>query len=89
MLKPGSHVAAIVTPVDEAQAQAQARAITAEFVVLATKQATLSGLAELAARSMLRFEIAGKFTLDRAPGTFEAYVAGALPGKHVMHGEAT
>jgi hypothetical protein len=87
MLKSGSHVAAIVTPVDEALAQA--RAITAEFVVLATKQATLSGLAELAARSMLRFEIAGKFTLDRAPGTFEAYVAGALPGKHVTHGEAT
>jgi NADPH:quinone reductase-like Zn-dependent oxidoreductase len=85
MLKPSSHVAAIVTPVDETQAQA--RSITADYVVLATKQTTLDQLGELAAASTLSVEITGNFTLEQAPSTFGAYVAGTLPGKHIMQGE--
>jgi steroid delta-isomerase-like uncharacterized protein len=85
MLRPGAHVAAIVTPVPEAVAKA--RDIEADYVVLATKQATLDRLAQLAANSELSVEIAGSFTLEQAPATFRAFVAGTLPGKHVMQGD--
>jgi NADPH:quinone reductase-like Zn-dependent oxidoreductase len=85
MLRPGAHVAAIVTPVSEALAKA--RGIKADYVVLATKQATLHRLAKLAANSELSVEIAGSFTLEQAPMTFGAFVAGTLPGKHVMKGD--
>jgi steroid delta-isomerase-like uncharacterized protein len=85
MLRPGAHVAAIVTPVSEAVAKA--RGIKADYVVLATKQATLHRLAKLAANSELSVEIAGSFTLEQAPTSFGAFVAGTLPGKHVMQGD--
>ena len=85
MLRPGAHVAAIVTPVSEALAKA--RGIKADYVVLATKQATLNRLAQLAANSELSVEIAGSFTLEQAPTTFGAFVAGTLPGKHFMQGD--
>jgi NADPH-dependent curcumin reductase CurA len=84
-LRPGAHVAAIVTPVSEDVAKA--RGIKAEYVVLATKQATLDRLAKLAANSELSVETAGSFTLERAPTTFRAFVAGTLLGKYVMQGE--
>jgi NADPH:quinone reductase-like Zn-dependent oxidoreductase len=86
MLRPGAHVAAIVTPVSEEAAKA--RGIKADYVVLATKRATLDRLAKLAANSELGVETAGSFTLQQAPTTFRAFVAGTLPGKHVMQGEA-
>jgi hypothetical protein len=56
--------------------------------VLATKQATLDRLAMLAANSELSVEAAGSFTLEQAPTTFMAFVAGTLlPGKHLMQGD--
>jgi hypothetical protein len=85
MLRPGAHIAAIVTPVSEAVAKA--RGIKADYVVLATKQATLHRLAKLAANSEFSVEIAGSFTLEQAPTIFGAFVAGTLPGKHVMQGD--
>jgi ornithine cyclodeaminase/alanine dehydrogenase-like protein (mu-crystallin family) len=85
MLKPGAHVAAIVTPVSEEVAKA--RGIKADYVVLATKQATLDRLARLAANSELSVETTGSFSLEQAPTTFRAFVAGTLPGKHIMQGE--
>ena len=85
MLRPGAHVAAIVTPVSEEVAKA--RGIKAEYVVLATKRATMDRLARLVANSELSVETAGSFTLQQAPTTFTAYVAGTLPGKHVMKGD--
>jgi NADPH:quinone reductase-like Zn-dependent oxidoreductase len=85
MLRPGAHVAAIVTPVSEDLAKA--RGIKADYVVLATRQATLDRLAKLAANSELSIETAGSFTLEQAPTTFGAFVAGTLPGKNVMQGE--
>jgi NADPH:quinone reductase len=85
MLRPGAHVAAIVTPVSEDAAKA--RGIKADCVVLATKQATLGRLATLAANSGLNVEIAGSFGLEQAPTTFVAFVAGRLLGKHIMQRE--
>jgi NADPH:quinone reductase-like Zn-dependent oxidoreductase len=85
MLSPGAHVAAIVTPVSEQVAKA--RGIKADFVVLATRQATLDRLSKFAANSELGVETAGSFTLEQAPTTFRAFVAGTLPGKHVMQGD--
>jgi hypothetical protein len=85
MLRPGAHVAAIVTPVSEEAAKA--RSIKADYVVLATKQATLGRLAKLAANSGLSVEIAGSFSLEQAPTTFGAFVAGTLLGKHIMQRE--
>jgi NADPH:quinone reductase-like Zn-dependent oxidoreductase len=85
MLRPGAHVAALVTPVSEEAAKA--RGIKADYVVLATKQATLGRLAKLAANSGLSVEIAGSFSLEQAPTTFGAFVAGTLLGKHIMQRE--
>jgi NADPH:quinone reductase-like Zn-dependent oxidoreductase len=85
MLRPGAHVAAIVTPVSEDAAKA--RGIKADCVVLATKQATLGRLATLAANSGLNVEIAGSFGLEQEPTTFAAFVAGTLLGKHIMQRE--
>jgi NADPH:quinone reductase-like Zn-dependent oxidoreductase len=85
MLRPGAHVATIVTPISEEVAKA--RGIKADYVVLATKQATLDRLAKLAANSELSIETAGSFTLQQAPTTLRAFVAGTLPGKHVMQGD--
>ena len=64
-----------------------ARGIKADYVVLATKQATLDRLARLAANSELSVETTGSFSLEQAPTTFRAFVAGTLPGKHIMQGE--
>jgi hypothetical protein len=64
-----------------------ARGIKADYVVLATKQATLDRLARLAANSELSVETTGSFSLEQAPTTFRAFVAGTLPGKHNMQGE--
>lgn len=50
-----------------------ARGIKADYVVPATKQATLDRLPKFAAHSGLGAEI-----------TFEAFVACTLPGKYVM-----
>jgi hypothetical protein len=66
---------------------AKARGIKADYVVLATKQTTLDRLAKRAANSELSAETAGTFTLQQAPTTFSAFVAGRLPGKHVMQGD--
>jgi NADPH:quinone reductase-like Zn-dependent oxidoreductase len=85
MLRPGAHVAAIVAPVSEELAKA--RGIKADYVVLATRQVTLDRLATLAAHAELGVEVAGSFTLEQAPTTFSAFVAGTLPGKYVMQGE--
>ena len=56
-----------------------ARGIKADYVVLATKQATLDRLARLAANSELGVETAGSFTIEQAPTTFRAFVAGTCP----------
>ena len=64
-----------------------ARGIKADYVVLATKQATLDRLARLAANSELSVETTGSFSLEQAPTTFRALVAGTLPGKHIMQGD--
>jgi NADPH:quinone reductase-like Zn-dependent oxidoreductase len=85
MLRPGAHVAAIVVPVSGELAKA--RGIKADYVALATRQATLDRLATLAAHSELGVEVAGSFTLEQAPTTFSVFVAGTLPGKYVMQGE--
>ena len=84
MLRPGAHVATIVTPVSEEVAKA--RGIKADYVVLATKRATLDQLAKLAANNELGVETAGSFTLEQAPATFEAFVAGTRLGKYIMEG---
>jgi NADPH:quinone reductase len=85
LLRPGTHVAAIVNPVDEELAKSSA--ITADYVVLATRQATLNRLARLAADAELGAEIAGYFRIDQAPETYRAYAAGKLIGKHIMQGD--
>ena len=64
-----------------------ARGIKADYVVLATKQATLDRLARLAANSELSVETTGSFSLEQAPTTFRAFVAGTLPGKHIIQGD--
>ncbi|WMT79413.1 hypothetical protein [Bradyrhizobium sp. Ash2021] len=51
------------------------------------QQATLDRLAKLAANSELGVETAGSFPIEQAPTTFRAFVAGTLPGKHIMQGE--
>jgi hypothetical protein len=66
---------------------AVARGIKTDYVVPATKQATLDRLAKFAAHSELGAEIAGSFTFEQAPAAFGAFVAGTLPGKYVMKRE--
>jgi NADPH:quinone reductase-like Zn-dependent oxidoreductase len=85
MLSPGTHIVAIVTPIDADVART--RAITADFVVLETKRTTLDRLAELATDARLDVEIAGSFGFGQIPQIFVAYAAGTLRGKHIMKGD--
>jgi Zinc-binding dehydrogenase len=85
LLRPGTHVAALVNPVNADVAKSSA--ITADYVVLATRQATLNRLARLAANADLGIEIAGHFRIDQAPETFRAYADGKLIGKQIMQGD--
>lgn len=81
-MRPGTTLASIVTPVDEAAALA--RGVAAAFLVLETRPGTLAAVARAAAAGTLRPEPPAVFGIADSVTSYRDYVAGSTTGKRVM-----